>query len=91
MVTVNVHEAKTNLSRLLAQSRLGRTSSSPATASRWRGWCVVQARKAEAGFHGRAIHGSSDSFFDPLPEEELAAWEGRGDEKLKRSGNDILS
>ena len=32
-----------------------------------------------------------DSFFDPLPEEELAAWEGRGDDVLKRSGSDILS
>ena len=23
-----------------------------------------------------------DSFFDPLPEEELALWEGRGDDTL---------
>ena len=35
MVTVNVHEAKTNLSRLLAQVEAGRRSSSPATAIPW--------------------------------------------------------
>ena len=77
MVTVNVHEAKTNLSRLLAQVEAGEE--------------VVIARNGKpvarlVGYRrrGRPQFGSwkgriviDDSFFDPLPEEELAAWEGR--------------
>ena len=76
MITVNVHEAKTNLSRLLAQAEAGED--------------VVIARNGKpvaqivcVQKHGKRQFGSmkgqiklDDSFFDPLPEEELAAWEG---------------
>ena len=76
MVTVNVHEAKTHLSRLLAQVEAGEE--------------VVIARNGNpvaklvsCTSRGKRIPGSMaglftvpDSFFDPLPEEELAAWEG---------------
>ena len=44
MPVVNVHQAKTQLSRLLAQAEAGRTSSLPATASRLRGSCIASAR-----------------------------------------------
>ena len=77
MVTVNVHEAKTNLSRLLKRAEAGDE--------------VVIARNGKpvarlVGYQrrGKRRFGSmrgqivvDDSFFDPLPEEELAAWEGR--------------
>lgn len=77
MVTVNVHEAKTHLSRLLAQVEAGED--------------VVIARGGEpvarlvplqerGKRHFGALKGKidlDDSFFDPLPEEELALWEGR--------------
>ena len=83
MVTVNVHEAKTNLSRLLAQVEAGED--------------VVIARNGKpvarlVGYQpkGRRQFGAlkgkiniPDSFFDPLPEEELALWEGRWDEESK--------
>ena len=76
MITVNVHEAKTNLSRLLAQVESGEE--------------VIIARNGKpvarivcVQKHGKRQFGSmkgqiklDDSFFDPLPEEELAAWEG---------------
>ena len=76
MVTVNVHEAKTHLSRLLAQVEAGEE--------------VVIARNGKpvarlAPLHGRGKprFGSwkgriavEDAFFEPLPEEELSAWEG---------------
>ena len=76
MVTVNVHEAKTHLSRLLARVEAGEE--------------VVIARNGNpvarlAPFHGRGKprFGSwkgritvDDAFFEPLPEEELSAWEG---------------
>ncbi len=76
MATVNVHEAKTNLSRLLAQVEAGEE--------------VVIARNGEPVARLVSVRSPSkrqfgsmkgritldDSFFDPLPEEELAAWEG---------------
>lgn len=76
MVTVNVHEAKTNLSRLLVQVEAGEE--------------VVIARNGKpvarlviAREQGKRQFGSmkglismDDTFFEPLPEEELRAWEG---------------
>ena len=77
MVTVNVHEAKTNLSRLLAQVEAGEEvviarNGKPVAR------LVALSRQREPRFgswKGRIV--IDDSFFDPLPEEELAAWEGR--------------
>ena len=77
MLVVNVHEAKTHLSRLLAQVEAGEE--------------VIIARNGKPVAHlvrckskGERKPGSMaglfevpDSFFDPLPEEELAAWEGQ--------------
>lgn len=76
MVTVNVHEAKTHLSRLLAQVEAGEDvviarNGKPVAK-------LVQIRQ-----RGKPVFGSmkglielDDSFFDPLPEEELRLWEG---------------
>ncbi len=76
MVTVNVHEAKTHLSRLLAQVEAG----DEVTIAR-NGAPV--ARLAACKPHGKRQFGSmkglikfDDRFFDPLPEEELRLWEG---------------
>ena len=76
MPVVNVHQAKTHLSRLLTQAENGEE--------------VVIARNGKPVARlepirkrGKPRFGSwkgrisiDDSFFDPLPEEELAAWEG---------------
>ena len=76
MVTVNVHEAKTHLSRLLTQVEACED--------------VVIARNGKPVAklvqiyqRGKPVFGSmkglselDDSFFDPLPEEELRLWEG---------------
>ena len=76
MVTVNVHEAKTHLSRLLTDVEEGEE--------------VVIARNGKPVARLVAVtqHGKRqpdvlkgkitipDSFFDPLPEEELRLWEG---------------
>lgn len=77
MVTVNVHEAKTKLSRLLAQVEAGedviiaRSGTPVARLER-----VQKPGKREFGsMEGQIKLG--DEFFDPLPEEELAYWEGR--------------
>ena len=73
---VNVHEAKTQLSRLLARVEAGED--------------IVIARRGEPVARLVACEPAGrrqpdvlkdrivipDSFFDPLPEAELAAWEG---------------
>ena len=76
MVTVNVHEAKTHLSRLLAQVEAGEEVVIARNGS-------PVARLVSCAKRGKRKPGSMaglfevpDSFFDPLPEEELAAWEG---------------
>ena len=76
MTIVNVHEAKTNLSRLLAQVEAGEEVVIARNGKPVARLVSVQKR-------GRPQFGSwkgriklDDSFFDPLPEEELAAWEG---------------
>ena len=76
MVTVNVHEAKTHLSRLLTQVEAGEEviiarNGKPVArlvSSKKRGKPMPDVLK------GKVI--IPDSFFDPLPEEELKAWEG---------------
>lgn len=77
MVTVNVHEAKTNLSRLLTQVEAGehvviaRSGTPVARLVR----VQKQGKRQFGSMKGRIKF--DNRFFDPLPEEELAAWEGR--------------
>lgn len=77
MVTVNVHEAKTHLSRLLTRVENGeeviiaRNGSPVAKLVRNK-----PAGKRQPGTLKGKIT-IPDSFFDPLPEEELRLWEGR--------------
>lgn len=75
--TVNVHEAKTNLSRLIARALAGEDvviarAGKPAVR------LVPVAPRSRASTFGIA-RGKIDTppeFFDPLPEEELRAFEG---------------
>ena len=76
MMTVNVHEAKTNLSRLLVRVEAGEEI------------VIVRngkpvARLVSCKPRGKPQFGAlkgqidiDDSFFGPLPEEELRLWEG---------------
>jgi prevent-host-death family protein len=76
MLTVNVHEAKTHLSRLLARVEAGEEVVIARNGK-------PVARLVECRPRGKPRFGSwrgrialDDSFFEPLPEEELSAWEG---------------
>ena len=75
MLVVNVREAKTHLSRLLARAEAGEEI----VIARW-GEPVVRlvvckppGRRQPDILKGKIA--IPESFFDPLPEEELAAWE----------------
>ena len=76
MTTVNIHEAKTSLSRLLTQVEAGEE-----VIIARNGTPVAQLVKVKLG--GKRQPGMlkgkialTDAFFDPLPEEELRLWEG---------------
>ncbi len=76
MTVVNVHQAKTQLSRLLAQVESGEEvviarNGKPVA----RLMCVEKQGKPRFGSWKERIS-IDDSFLEPLPEEELAAWEG---------------
>jgi antitoxin (DNA-binding transcriptional repressor) of toxin-antitoxin stability system len=79
MSTVTIHAAKTHLSRLIARAAAGeeivilrgKTPVARLTA------ISSAASKRRFGAY-RGEFEVPDSFFDPLPEEELAAFEGEG-------------
>lgn len=82
MPTFTVHQAKTNLSKLIAQAEAGEEvtiSRGDKPAVR----LVVVAAEPDPKprvpglWKGRI--GFDESFFDPLPDEELALWNGEGD------------
>ena len=77
MSTVNVHEAKTHLSRLLARVEAGEEiviARSGRPVARLVGHRSGPVVRRFGALKGRLT--VDDSFFDPLPESELAAWEG---------------
>ena len=74
-LTVNVHEAKTHFSRLLEQAHAGQEIIL-AKAGKPYARLMPLAPRETARQPGRLNGRLSDAFFDPLPEDELAAWEG---------------
>ncbi len=77
MYVVNVRQAKTELSKLLARVEAGEDV---VIARGGEPVARLLACKARTQRHPDVLKGKiqvPDSFFDPLPEEELVAWEGR--------------
>ncbi len=75
MPMVNVHQAKTQLSRLLAQVESGEEVVIARNGKPVARLVAFKRRgKRQFGaFAGRIV--IDDAFFEPLPEAELAAWE----------------
>lgn len=73
MAQVNVHEAKTQLSRLLERAHAGEEIVIAKNGAPYARLVPLdKPRPREPGLLKGKIE---DSFFDPLPEDELAAWE----------------
>jgi prevent-host-death family protein len=73
-LTVNVHEAKTHFSRLLEQAHAGQEIILAKAGKPYARLMPLSPR--ETGRQPGRLNGRlSDAFFDPLPEDELAAWE----------------
>lgn len=81
MPTYTVHDAKTNLSKLIEQAEGGEEviiarGNMPAVRL-----VPVAEKKTKRVFGSlKGVATLPDSFFDPLPEEELQLWEGRVDD-----------
>lgn len=80
MTVVTIHYAKTNLSRLLAEVEAG------GEVVIARGKTPVARLSAAEPPRPKRVFGSmkgrvalDDSFFEPLPDDELALWNGEGD------------
>ena len=77
MFIVNVHQAKTQLSRLLAQVEAGEDvviSRRGEPVARLVG-CKPRSKRQPDVLKGKVV--IPESFFDPLSEEELTTWEGK--------------
>jgi prevent-host-death family protein len=74
-VVVNVHEAKTQFSRLLEQAHAGQEI---ILAKAGKPYARLMPLAPAAGKRrpGRLTGKVSDDFFEPLPDDELDAWEG---------------
>jgi len=72
MTTVSVHEAKTHLSRLLERVLAGEEVVIARRGQPVAKLCPLEPRKPRKP--GILAGRFDDSFFDPLPDEELRAW-----------------
>jgi len=73
MATVNVHEAKTHLSRLLERVRAGEEiviAKNGTPCAR-----LVPLEAAQPRTPGLLKGRVTEAFFEPLPDDELEAWE----------------
>jgi prevent-host-death family protein len=75
-ITVNVHEAKTQLSRLLALAEAGEEVVIARGGKPVARLVSIERPRPVRRFGAmRGLVSVDDNFFEPLPEAELAAWE----------------
>jgi prevent-host-death family protein len=74
-VIVNVHEAKTHFSRLLEQAHAGQEIIVAKAGKPYARLVPLAPGKGQRQ-PGRLRGRITEEFFEPLPDDELAAWEG---------------
>ncbi len=73
MQTVNVHEAKTHFSKLLSRAHVGEEIIIAKAGEPYAKLVPLSPlKKRKSGIAKGLV---TDAFFEPLPEDELAAWE----------------
>ena len=84
MTVVTIHKAKTELSKLLKRVEAGEeiviARGNKAIAKLSPVAAPDRKPRTPGAWKGRFT--VPDSFFDPLPEEELALWEGRDEDPI---------
>lgn len=73
MITINVHEAKTKFSSLLERAHAGEEIIVAKAGKPYARLVPLEPQQEREP--GRYADDVPDSFFEPLPEEELEAWE----------------
>jgi prevent-host-death family protein len=78
MATVTIHEAKTHLSKLIARAEAGEEIVIARGKEPVVKLTPIARKKTNRvlGMLKGKVHLPNEFFFDPLPEEELRAWEG---------------
>lgn len=77
MAIINVHEAKANLSRLLDRAHAGEEVIISKGGKPYARLCPLEPPAARKPGLLKGV--VDDRFFEPLPEEEITAWEGEDD------------
>ncbi len=70
---INVHEAKTHLSRLLDRAHAGEEVVLSKAGKPYAKLVPLEKPKRKLGFVAGHV---DDGFFEPLPDDELDAWKG---------------
>jgi prevent-host-death family protein len=73
---VNVHEAKTHLSRLLERAHRGEEIILAKAGKPYAKLVPLEEKRERVPGQLRGRITMTDVFFEPLPEKELKAWEG---------------
>lgn len=84
MTIVTIHQAKTHLSKLIAQAEAGgevviARGKTPVAKLLAADPPLPPVDREPGRWKGRPGFGFDDRFFDPLPDDELALWNGEGD------------
>jgi prevent-host-death family protein len=85
MATVTIHQAKTNLSKLIARAEAGEEiviARGKEPVARLTPVVKPKARPPAGIWKGK-LNIPNSFFFDPLPEDELKLWEGSDDDPLR--------
>lgn len=85
MATITIHQAKTELSKLIARAEAGEEiviARGKQPVARIVGAAVVKRRPRFGALKGK-FELPDAFFFDPLPEDELRLWEAAGEDPLR--------
>lgn len=74
-ITVNVHEAKTQFSRLLEQAHAGQEIILAKSGKPYARMVPLGGQENPKRKPGRLAGNIDEAFFDPLPDAELDAWD----------------
>jgi prevent-host-death family protein len=77
MAEVSIHAAKTNLSKLIARVQAGEEiviCKGKTPVARLTPLASLPSKRRFGAYRGQAT--VTDAFFEPLPDEDLKAWEG---------------
>lgn len=87
MTVVTVHHAKTHLSKLIARAEAGEEiviARGKEPVVRLERVGPPRPQRVPGRLKGIVSSPPDSFFFDPMPEDELALWEGRGDDVIDR-------